>query len=107
MSRRAVSSVYGEARAWLADDWRRVEKALDGQAEAFYGKRILLTGAAGFLGFNLLHFFAHLNTRKTKEGLPVRVLAVDNYLRGRPRWIVDLATASSNIELRRFDGFLY
>lgn len=99
----SVSSLYAEAQTWLEDDWRRVEEALGNQAQAFYGTRVLLTGAAGFLGFNFLHFFTYLNKRKTAKKNPVRVVAADNYIRGRSRWIVELAAGDSNIELRRFD----
>ena len=102
-SQGVVSSPYSEAQAWLADDWSRVQKDLGEQAEAFYGTRVLLTGAAGFLGFNFLHFFAYLNNRKSAKSSPVRVVAADNYLRGKSRWIVELAADDSNIELRPYD----
>jgi UDP-glucuronate decarboxylase len=102
-SQGSVSNLYAEAQLWLADDWRRVEKALGGQAQRFYGTRILLTGGAGFLGFNFLHFFAYLNGHRDSETKPIHVVAADNYLRGKPRWLVELAAADSNIELRRHD----
>ncbi len=97
-----ASPLYRDAWEWLASDWRRVQKTLNGKENAFRGKRVLLTGAAGFLGFNFLHFFSFLNSQKG-DALPVEVVAVDNFLRGHPRWITELTQADSHIELRQFD----
>jgi UDP-glucuronate decarboxylase len=96
-------TLYREAQEWLAEDWRRVACSLGNRVPSFYGKRILLTGAAGFLGFNFLHFFSFLNASRAAGALSLRVVAADNYLRGKPRWITELASADSDIELRRFD----
>jgi UDP-glucuronate decarboxylase len=96
------SPLYKQAWAWLEEDWWRVEESLAGRAEAFRGKRILITGAVGFLGFNFLHFFSHLNARDGRAA-PVRVVAADNYLLGQPRWVIELAKIDPNLEIRRFD----
>ena len=52
----------------------------------FSGKRILLTGAAGFLGSQFMHYFAALNDdgRLQKS---CRVIALDNFMRGLPDWL--------------------
>ena len=97
-----ASPLYRDAWEWLASDWRRVKKTLNGKENAFRGKRVLLTGAAGFLGFNFMHFFSFLNSQKG-DAPPVEVVAVDNFLRGQPRWITELTQADSHIELRQFD----
>lgn len=92
------------AHEWLREDWKRVEVALGVQADAFLGRTVLVTGAAGFLGFGFLHFFAYLNGRRDSyRSQPIRVVAVDNYLRGEPRWIVELAASDSNLRLKRAD----
>lgn len=99
------AALSAESRLWLADDWARVASSLGKHVNALRGSRILLTGAAGFLGFNFLHFFSYLNSLppgRTKAGA-VRVVAADNFLRGQPRWIVELAKADRNIDLRRCD----
>lgn len=99
------ASLSAESRMWLADDWARVVSSLGKHVNALRGSRILLTGAAGFLGFNFLHFFSYLNSLpagRTKSGV-VRVVAADNFLRGQPRWIVELAKADRHIDLRRCD----
>ena len=52
----------------------------------FSGKRILLTGAAGFLGSQFMHCFAALNDGgKLKK--PCKVIALDNFMRGAPDWL--------------------
>lgn len=94
--------MYEQARSWLEEDWRRVDDALVGQTARFRGKRILLTGAAGFLGFNFLHYFSHLNADGSGSP-PVRVVAADNYVRGRPTWIAELVQMDPNITLSRCD----
>lgn len=97
-----VSPLYKEAWEWLAGDWSRVRETLKGKDNAFRGKRVLLTGAAGFLGFNFLHYFSFLNNQESNP-LPVDVVAVDNFLRGRPRWITELTQADKHIQLQQFD----
>lgn len=94
--------LYGEARCWLEEDWRRVDDQLAGKTERFRGKRVLVTGAAGFLGFNFLHYFSHLNADGS-ESPPVGVVAADNYRRGRPQWMIELAARDPNITVKRCD----
>jgi nucleoside-diphosphate-sugar epimerase len=93
--------LYSRARTWLAEDCRRIEQALAGREEVLRGSRVLVTGAAGFLGFNFLHFFSQLNARFGTK--PVTVIAADNYLRGKPRWIVELTNADPHMIQRTID----
>ena len=99
---RSGSTLYQNAWNWLAEDWQRVQENLQGQEKRFFGKRVLVTGAAGFLGFNFLHFFSYLNAQPTTSS-PVEVVAVDNYLRGKPQWITQLAEVDPHLTLRRHD----
>jgi UDP-glucuronate decarboxylase len=52
----------------------------------FAGKTILITGAAGFLGTQFVHFFLALNDQRMLTR-PCRVVAMDNFLRGVPDWL--------------------
>jgi UDP-glucuronate decarboxylase len=98
----SVTSLYLEARAWCAEDWRRIEESLGDQVARFFGKHILITGAAGFLGFGFLHFFSYLNTKHLGCNR-VRVIAADNFLRGRPGWLTELAAVTPDMRVVRRD----
>jgi|SRR5437588_3142391 len=63
--------------------------ALSELNERFAGKTILLTGAAGFLGTQFVHYFLALNDRRLLSR-PCRLIALDNYLRGLPEWLTQL-----------------
>jgi dTDP-glucose 4,6-dehydratase/UDP-glucuronate decarboxylase len=99
---RAGLPLYAEAQAWLDEDWDRIQHALGDRVEAFRGKRILVTGAAGFLGFGFLHFFSYLNRNFATLGR-LSIVAADNYIRGCPRWLVELAATNPDLKLVRQD----
>lgn len=70
----------------LLRDASDVIQNLGGSRRRFSGKRVLLTGAAGFLGSQFMHFFAALNdSGKLKKSC--RVVALDNLMRGAPDWL--------------------
>ncbi|HUU39782.1 MAG TPA: NAD-dependent epimerase/dehydratase family protein [Desulfatiglandales bacterium] len=52
----------------------------------FAGKKVLLTGAAGFLGIQFVHFFLTLNDTGVLER-PVAIWAYDSFIRGQPAWV--------------------
>ena len=61
-------------------------------------RTILLTGGAGFLGFYFIQFFTHF-----KEELGIkRVICLDNYQVGEPKWLKELS-AAGNVELYKFN----
>ncbi|MEV4071144.1 NAD-dependent epimerase/dehydratase family protein [Nonomuraea fuscirosea] len=62
----------------LEDDIRELVSALGDNVHLFTGRRVLITGANGFLGRYLVAFFRHLNT--TTLAGPCRVTALDNCL---------------------------
>jgi dTDP-glucose 4,6-dehydratase/UDP-glucuronate decarboxylase len=69
--------------------------------DRFAGKTVLLTGAAGFLGVNLVHYFIALN-QSGRLSSPVRLIALDNFIRGMPDWIAELE-GTDNAEFRKAD----
>jgi len=70
----------------LRRDASDVIQNLGAAGRRFSGKRILLTGAAGFLGSQFMHYFAALN-ESGKLRKPCKVIALDNFIRGTPDWL--------------------
>lgn len=97
------SQLHAESKRWLKQDLSRVEVSLGPKLEMLLGKKVLLTGAAGFLGFSFLHFFAHINSSQP-DNRKITVTAVDNFLRGRPRWISELVASDPTVVLKAFDA---
>jgi UDP-glucuronate decarboxylase len=69
--------------------------------DSFTGKRILVTGCAGFLGRLFSQFFAGELARRGAE--PERVVLADNFMLGRPAWLERLAGRNNRAEIRRLD----
>ncbi|MDQ3120017.1 MAG: NAD-dependent epimerase/dehydratase family protein [Verrucomicrobiota bacterium] len=55
----------------------------------FSGKTVLLTGAAGFLGSQFVHYFLHLNDSGALQQR-CRLVVWDNFVRGLPSWLAAL-----------------
>ena len=60
------------------------------ELEALQGRRLFISGGAGFLGYYLVQAVLHWNA--TRPGAPVQVVACDNYMRGVPAWLTGLAS---------------
>lgn len=103
---RAKVPLHDEA-AWrqaandvVADDLEALGTRLDEELARLAGRRLLITGGAGFLGYYLVQ--APLAWNGLGRGEPIRVSVFDNYARGVPRWLEVLA-GDPNLELRRHD----
>jgi len=59
----------------IENDMENIGKKLGKKIENFSGKKILITGALGFLGYNFLNFFNYLNEKVSK---PCNVVAIDS-----------------------------
>lgn len=69
-----------------------------GEKAEFQGSTVLFTGGAGFLGFYFIHFLTHY-----QEELGVKkVICLDNFQVGEPKWLRDLS-AAGKVELHRFN----
>ena len=80
---------------------RDIISGLGNLNQRFSGKKILLTGAAGFLGSQFVHYFIVLNdTGILKKAC--HLYAWDNYLRGIPDWM-DGLVHSPNITIKKRD----
>ncbi len=58
------------------------------------GKRLFISGCAGFLGHYLVRSVLHWNAAR-RAGQPIDVVACDNYIRGVPEWLRGLAQNES------------
>lgn len=76
--------------AVVADDLEYVTSSLDNELASMAGGRVALTGGAGFLGYYLTQALAHWNERAS-GGERIQLVVYDNYLRGVPGWLADVA----------------
>lgn len=66
---------------------------LDQEFETMAGSTLLITGAAGFLGYYLVQAPLHWNETRAKDR-KIQIVAVDNFMRGTPAWLSALASRS-------------
>jgi nucleoside-diphosphate-sugar epimerase len=64
--------------------------ALAGELERLEGKRLLITGGAGFLGHYLVQAALAWNRRGARDARPIAVTVYDSYVRGVPGWLAAL-----------------
>ena len=64
------------------------------------GKRLLITGGAGFLGYYLVQAALHFNRTAGKKR-PIHVTVWDSFIRGQPQWLTDLASDPNLVVERR------
>lgn len=76
--------------AVVADDLESIVSRLEQELEEMAGASVLLTGGAGFLGYYLTQALARWNERAGDSGR-IRLTVYDNYLRGVPDWLADVA----------------
>jgi UDP-glucuronate decarboxylase len=83
----------------VAEDMEYLSRALN-RAPQFDGATVLVTGAAGFLGFYISHFLFYL---MEQGGGPRSLILLDTFLLGKPAWVEELARASDRVHIRSFD----
>ncbi|MBV9389686.1 MAG: NAD-dependent epimerase/dehydratase family protein [Chroococcidiopsidaceae cyanobacterium CP_BM_ER_R8_30] len=65
------------------------------------GKRLLITGGAGFLGYYLVQSVLYWN-KITDEANSIKLTIYDNYIRGVPNWLIRLKD-NNNLTLVKHD----
>jgi UDP-glucuronate decarboxylase len=65
------------------------------------GKKLLITGGAGFLGYYLVQAALYWNSQQRAQDA-IDVTVYDNYIRGVPSWLTDLEK-NPHLRLRKFN----
>lgn len=73
---------------------------LENELSEMSGKRVAITGGAGFLGYYLVQALLHAND--CSDGEPISVAVYDNFSRGMPQWLSDL-DANANLSIHKHD----
>jgi len=84
----------------VREDLDYICKKLADELPAMSGKRVAITGGAGFLGYYLVQGLLHWNTFASHE--PVTVYVYDNFSRGMPKWLADLQ-GNPDLEICKHD----
>ena len=82
-------------------DLEYMHAALRDEWPALAGRRLLITGGAGFLGYYFTHAAMHFNRLRT-QGQRIAITVYDNLARGAPAWLEHLQ-ASGEVELQTHD----
>ena len=69
--------------------------------QKFKDTKILLTGCAGFLGYNFLNYFNRLIKEEWADS--VEIIATDNFIRGRPLWLDNLKLNNNQFKILNHD----
>lgn len=69
--------------------------------EKLSGKRLLITGGAGFLGYYSVQSILHWNQENTEKP-PIELMVYDNFMRGMPDWL-DARSNDKNISICKYD----
>jgi nucleoside-diphosphate-sugar epimerase len=77
-----------KAQQVVEDDLEYICTALREEFPKLAGRRLLITGGAGFLGHYLVQSALHWN--RTRSGTPIDVTVFDSYIRGVPGWLEQL-----------------
>jgi nucleoside-diphosphate-sugar epimerase len=88
----ATISAPMKAREIVETDLEYMGRALSGEFSKLAGKRLLIIGGAGFLGYYLTQSVLHWNRRES-AGNPIRLTVFDNFIRGVPDWLSALVSA--------------
>ena len=63
-------------------------------------KRVLVTGGAGFLGYELSHLLSQVGENDQRD--PIQLTIYDNLVRGSKKWL-DILSQKTNVSLIEHD----
>ncbi len=96
-----LTDAIDSAASVVRQDLEHVLEACADELGRMGGKRLLITGGAGFLGYYLVQAPLAWNER-VEPGRRIQVTVFDNYVRGVPDWLQALE-GTPGLELRRHD----
>jgi nucleoside-diphosphate-sugar epimerase len=97
----AKTALPANATEVVADDLDRLCRLASNELARISGKRLLIAGGAGFLGYYLVQTALHWNARN--PSMPrIHVTVLDNFVRGVPAWLTQLLH-DSNLTLVKHD----
>jgi nucleoside-diphosphate-sugar epimerase len=85
----------------VQEDLEYIQRNLAEEIPCMYGKNLLITGGAGFLGYYLVNAVLHWN-RSIPQSKQIQVTVFDNFIRGMPDWLAELSK-NGNLALVRHD----
>jgi dTDP-D-glucose 4,6-dehydratase len=68
---------------------------------ALSGKRVLITGGAGFLGHYFVQAALHWNKQIQAGYPPIKIVVYDSFVRGMPQWLSKLEADRNLVLIRR------
>lgn len=89
------------AREVVEKDLEYICGNLKEELPALSGKKLLITGGAGFLGYYLIQTILYRNNNLEKNN-PIHLTVYDNYIRGVPAWLTRLE-GDQNLNLVKHD----
>jgi UDP-glucuronate decarboxylase len=85
----------------IKNDLHFICEGLAAELPALEGKRLLISGGAGFLGYYLINTVRHWNAYHAKTKL-ISATVYDNFIRGIPEWLQEVR-ADKNISVQECD----
>ena len=97
-----VAQVQTTARDVVKQDLDYICDGLEQEFAKLRGKRMLIIGGAGFLGYYLVQSVLHFNKRQSDAADKAELIVYDNFIRGVPQWLTDLE-GDPTLKLGRHD----
>ncbi len=72
----------------VENDLKEITCGLKDKIKQLEGKKIIITGGGGFLGYYLIQTLLYAN--ETIFSTPCKVVCIDNFIRGKPEWLITL-----------------